>query len=205
MKRGPAILIGGAVLLVAGIAIAAVWGVSFASSFIANNTIVGRTTIEPGHSISAKTDVTQLDKQLALTVGIDRNGQNYPSGAMLNETVTNPNGKILSSNEFANAYLTSIKPDIAGTYTVTITNVGTSPVNVGGTFGYMPMIGSNGKPDINAMMSGQGLGMVIAGGIMAAAGVVTLIVGGIITVVDSRTHRSASSASTEGGITYRKD
>ncbi|SRR5579885_2048430 len=207
MKRGHAILIGGAILLVAGIAVAAVWGISFAGSFLSNNTIVGRTTIYPGQSISAKTDVSQLDKQIALTVGVERVNGQIPINVQLKETITDPNGNIVSSNQFTDSYITSIKPQVTGAYTVTLTNIGSTPVSVGGTFGYFPMIGANGQPDTNAMMmNGQGVGIIITGGLMAFAGVITLIVGGIITVADSRRHSSTeSTSSTQGGITYRKD
>jgi hypothetical protein len=52
---------------------------------------------------------------------------------------------------------------------------------------------------------GWGLGMIIAGGALAGVGVVTLIIGTIITVVDSRRHSSTTTTTTDGGITYRKD
>ena len=200
MKRGHFILIGGAVLLVAGIAIAAVWGVSFAGSFIANNTIVAKTAINSGQSVSAKTGVTQIDRPITLMVGVDRSGggqQLPPSNAKLKETITSPKGEVVSSNEFGDSFVTSIKPQVAGVYTATITNLGANAVTVGGTFGYFPIIGSEGKPDINALMSGgQGLGMIIAGGLMAVAGVVALIVGGIITVADRRRGHGTTTTST---------
>lgn len=218
MKRGYIVLIAGAVLLVAGIAIAAVWGVAFAGSFVQNNTIVAKTTINPGQSVSAKTDVTQLNRPITLTVGIDRSALGQQQSALttanvkLKETITSPNGEVLSSNEFGDSFITSVTPQAAGTYTVTITNLGAQAVPVGGTFGYFPIVGSDGKPDINAIMGGApgqggGLGMIIAGGLIAVVGVVTLIVGGIVTVADSRrkTDTSTNTTTGEGGIRYRKD
>lgn len=219
MKRGHVILITGAVLLVAGITISAVWGMSFASSFFTNNTLVSKTTINAGQSVSAQNQVSQLDRPISLTVGIDRTTATLPSSSTdirLRETITDPNGKVVSSNEFGNGFVTSFKPDVAGVYTVTITNLGSVPVSISGTFGYMPFIGNNGNPvDINTMMGGgaagqQGLGMIITGGAMTAAGIIVLIVGAIVTVADSRAKPSTPSTSTttttsEGGITYRKD
>ncbi len=75
MKRGHIILISGAALLVAGIIVSAVWGISFASLFVRDNTIVARTSIDPGKSIEAKTDVNELDRSISLAIGIDRAGQ----------------------------------------------------------------------------------------------------------------------------------
>ncbi len=208
MKRGHVILIAGAVLLVAGITIGAVWGMSFASSFFTNNTLVAKTTINAGQSVSAQNHVSQLDRPISLAVGIDRTTTTLPSSSdiRLRETVTDPNGKVVSSNEFGNGFVTSFKPDVAGVYTVTITNLGSTPVSMSGTFGYMPFIGNNGNPDINTMMGAGGLGMIITGGVMAAAGIIVLIVGAIITVADAREQRHDTAATTgEGGITYRKD
>ena len=227
MKRGYIILIAGAVLLVAGVAIAAVWGVAFAGSFIQNNTIVAKTTVNPGQSVSAKTDVTQVNRPITLTVGIDRSQQQGQqqqqqsalttnttiTNAKLKETITDPNGQVLSNNEFGDGFVTSVTPHMAGTYTVTITNLGTQAVPIGGTFGYFPIaVGSDGKPDINAIIGGApgqggGLGMIIVGGVMAVVGIITLIVGGIVTVVDSRARQGTTTNTgvSEGGVTYRKD
>jgi hypothetical protein len=214
MKRGYIILISGAILLIAGIVISAIWGASFANSFMTNNTIVAKTIINAGQSVSAKTDVTQLDRPISLAIGIDRTGQQQASSSTLDtrlrEIITDPNGKVVSNNEFGDSFFTSFKPETPGVYTVTVSNLSTTPITIGGTFGHMPFMGTNGKPDINAMMTGGGgLGMIILGGGLAATGVIVLIVGGIITVIDSRSGKSSnttsSSTTSSNGITYRKD
>lgn len=199
-------LISGAVLLAAGIAISASWGVSFAGSFLQENTVVAKTTLDAAKSVDARTDVNQLDKPLTLAIGIDKSGQQQSHSARLKEIVTDPSGKVVSANEFGDSFFTSLNPETTGVYTVTVTNLGTQPVTISGAFGHMPFIGTNGKPDVNVMAGGQGLGMIIVGGGLAAAGVVTLIVGGIITAIDGRT-RGQSTATTTGpdGVTYRKD
>jgi hypothetical protein len=207
LKRGHIILLSGAALLIVGIAISAIWGVSFASTFVRDNTIVAKTTIDAGKSIDAKTNVNQLDKAISLAVGTDKTGgQASTSEVRLKETITDPNGKVVSVNEFGDSFLTSFKPETTGVYTVAVTNLGTKPVTISGTFGVMPFMGAEGKPDIKTMMGGgQGLGMIIAGGGLAAAGVVTLVVGGIITAIDSREKSNTPTKTSEGGITYRKD
>jgi hypothetical protein len=217
VRRGYIILLSGTVLLVAGIAISAVWGVSFAGSFLKENTIVAKTTIGAGKSISATTDVNELGRPISLAVGIDRNGQLSQSPAspspnssdvMLKEIVTGPDGKVVSSNEFAGSFLSSFNPEVTGAYTVTITNMGTKPVTISGTFGHLAFIRADGKPDVNAMVGagGQGFGMIILGGVLAVVGIITLIVGGIVTALDSRAKGRDSATSTgPGGVTYRKD
>ncbi len=219
IKRGHVILIAGAILFIAGIAIAAVWGVSFAGRFLSDNTIVGKTMINPGQSVSSNTEVTQIDRPITLTIGVSRSDgtvqggqqQQSLSSVRLTETITDPNGVVLSRSEFGNSFVTTVRPHTTGLHTVTITNLGTKPVTVGGTFGYFPIISSNGgKPDVNTVVGagGQEFGMIIAGGSMATVGVITLIIGGIVTVVDGNNARRGDTAGTttsEGGITYRKD
>ena len=214
MKRGHILLISGGVLIVAGIIISAVWGVSFAGSFLRENTLVGKTTIDGGKSLDTKTVVNQLDRPVSVAIGVDHSGLQpltLPSDATrLKETVTDPNGKIVSSNEFGESFFTSFTPGVAGIYTVTISNLGTKPVSISGAFGYMPFMGPYGNPNINVMMGGAGgLGMIVVGGGLVAAGVVTLIVGAVIAVVDSRAKSNvappSSTTTSEGGITYRKE
>ena len=215
MKRGYIILISGAVLLVAGIIISAVWAIPFAGSFLRDTTMVAKTSIDPGKSLDTRIEVHQLDRPISLAIGIDRTGEqpqtqvppSPPSSDIrLKEVVTDPNGRVISSNEFGDSFFTSFKPDVAGVYIITVSNLGTKPVSVSGAFGYMSFVGQDGKPDINSMMGAGGLGMIITGGALAAVGVVILIVGAIITIVDNRNRRQSSTTTTsEDGITYRKD
>jgi hypothetical protein len=208
-------LIGGAILLLAGIVIASFWAISFAGSFVTNNTLVGKTMIDGGKAVSIQRHITHLDKPITLTLGIDKTTtvgggqqqQTIPANSRLRETVTDPSGKVVSTNEFSGSFITSFKPDIAGDYTVTIINLGTNPVSASGTFGYLPFVISNNyNPDINMMIGGepgQGLGMIIVGSTMAVGGVVTLIVGGIITVMDTR-YRHDIRTPSKDRVTYRK-
>lgn len=55
-------MIAGAALLVAGIVISTVWGISFASSFMTDNTIVESTSVGPGQSVDATRNVDALDR-----------------------------------------------------------------------------------------------------------------------------------------------
>ena len=203
MKRGHVILIAGAALLVAGIAISIAWGMSLAGMFFADNAIIHSEALAPGQSLQTTRNVESLDRPLWVAVGIDQ--QSQPGGDFsIRQTVTDPNGNVVSRSEFQESFTTTIDPEVTGTYTIEITNLGAEPVAVGGTFGHVPFMGPEGRPDAEAMMSRGGLGMIIAGGGLAAAGVVVLIVGGIITAVDGR-NRQGTTTTSEGGITYRKD
>ena len=217
MKRGLIVLISGAVLLLVGIIISAIWAVQFADSFLRDNTIVAQASIDAGRSVDSRIDVNQLDRPVSLAIGIDRSGQiqqqqqpqipssssSSSSNVRLKEVVTDPNGRVVSSNEFGDSFFTSFKPEVAGTYTVTVTNLGTNPVTVSGAFGYMPFNALGEKPNTDSMLGSGGLGMIIGGGTLTGQGVVTLILGAIITMIDSK--RQSPTTTTEGGISYRKD
>lgn len=214
MKRGHIVLISGAVLLVAGIIISAVWAVQFAGSFMRDNTFVAQTSIGAGESIDTRIDVRQLDRPVSVAIGIDRAGLQQQSSQMptstpdirLKEEVKDPNGRVASSSEFGDSFFTTFKPQVTGVHTVTVSNLGTSPVTVSGAFGYMPFVGSDGNFPGDGIMGGEwGLGMIIAGGALASIGLVTLIVGAIITIADNRRQSPTTTTTTEGGVTYRKE
>ncbi len=202
MKRGHIILISGGTLLIIGITITVAWGVSFATTFMEENTIVAETSIAPGSSVDAQTEADTLDRPLSLAIGLDR--QQSGNDIRLKETVTDPSGKVVSSSEFQDSFFTTIQPGMTGPYTVAISNLGGEPVTISGTFGYMPFVGTNGKANVDVMTGGQGLGMIIAGG-LASAGILVLIIGAIITVVDGRKRQGSTTTMNEGGIKYRRD
>jgi uncharacterized RDD family membrane protein YckC len=98
----------------------------------------------------------------------------------LRETVLNPNGVIMTNNEFTKQFFTTFKPDIAGKYTLTVYNLGNSPVSIGVLVGNLPFISANNQINFNSL---SGL---IAGVILTIAGIIVLIAGIIILVLDRR-------------------
>ena len=63
-------IIGGA-LFIAGIIIAAVWAIPFASTFLQNNTLINQVSIEPGRSVQATTQVTDVSRPIAVAIHIE--------------------------------------------------------------------------------------------------------------------------------------
>jgi hypothetical protein len=112
---------------------------------------------------------------------------------------------MINSNEFEESFSTTITPAFIGTYTVRITNLETDTVTIGSTFGHVPFLGPDGQPNIEEMMSAGGLGMIVAGGGLATAGIIALIVGAIVTILDGRNKKETTTTASEGGMTYRKD
>jgi hypothetical protein len=142
IQRGYIILIIGGVLFVAGIIIAAVWAIPFASTFLQENTLINQVSIEPGNSVEARTQVTDVSRPVTVAIHIER-----PEGVVrLIETVKDPSGTVVSSNEFSVNLFTTFQPQNTGSYILNITNAGARAVIIDATFGYMPFITAPASP-----------------------------------------------------------
>jgi hypothetical protein len=192
VQRGYIILIVGAVLLISGIVISILWAGSFAGIIIRENTILSGVSIRPAGSVNASAQVIDTSRPVSLAI-ISPSSNN-----ILRETVRNPNGVTMTSNEFTKQFFTTFKPDVAGKYTVTIYNLGDSPVSIGVLAGNLPFIGANNKVNFNSLSG------IIAGVILTIAGIIVLIAGVIVLILDRRritpstqtTLPSSSSATT---------
>jgi uncharacterized RDD family membrane protein YckC len=193
LERGYIILIIGAALLISGIIISAVWAGSFAVTFMRENTILSGISIKPAALVNATFQVTDTSRPVSLAIHVERNvnntsgsgegqerqGQQIPNNT-LRETVRNPNGLIITSNGFTKQFFTTFKPDVTGKYTITISNLGNTPVSIGVLIGNLPFVGANNQVNINF------LGEIIAGIFLIIAGIIVLIAGVIILVLDRR-------------------
>src|SRR2546425_3075085 len=183
VQRGYIILIVGAVLLISGIVISILWAVPFAGTIIRENTILSGVSIRPAGSVNASTQVIDTSRPVSLAIHLERNnsttGGQIPNN-ILRETVRNPNGVIMTSNEFTKQFFTTFKPDITGKYTVTIYNLGNSPVSIGVLAGNLPFVGANNQVNFNSLSG------IIAGVILTIAGIIVLIAGVIVLILDSR-------------------
>jgi hypothetical protein len=127
--------------------------------------------------------VIDTSRPVSLAIHLDRNnsttGGQLPNN-VLKETVRNPNGVIMTSNEFTKQIFTTFKPDITGKYIVTIYNSGNSPVSIGVLAGNLPFIGANNKVNFNSLTG------IITGIILTIAGIIVLIAGVIVLILDRR-------------------
>ena len=178
-------------LLISGIVISALWAGSFAGTFIRENTILSGVSIRPAASVNASIQVTDTSRPVSLAIHVERNNGGTASGStsggegqisnnILRETVRNPNGFIMTSNEFTKQFFTTFKPDITGKYTITIYNLGNSPVSIGVLVGNLPFVGANNQVNINSLSG------IIAGVILIIAGIIVLIAGVIVLALDRR-------------------
>ena len=138
-----------------------------------------------------------------MAVHVERNnrttGGEIPN-SILRETVPNPNGVIMTSNEFTKEFFTTFKPDITGKYTITIYNLGNSAVSISVLAGNLPFVGAKNQVNFNSLSG------IIAGVILTIAGIIVLIAGVIVLILDNRRIRpttettlpSSSSATNTG-------
>ena len=182
MQRGYVILIAGAVLLISGIVISAVWAGYFAGTFLHENAILS-VSIKPAGSVNVSTQVIDTSRPITLAINVERNnsttGGQIPIN-ILRETVRNPYGIILTSNEFTKQSFMTFKPAITGRYTVTIYNLGNSNVSIDVLAGNLPFISANNKVNFNS------LGGVIVGITLTIAGIIVLIAGVIVLILDKK-------------------
>jgi hypothetical protein len=185
MQRGYIVLMVGAALLISGIVVSALWAVPFAGKVIRESTILSGASIKSGGLVNATTQVTETLRPVSLAIHVERNNgtaEQIPNNN-LRETVLNPSGIIMTSNEFTGAFFTTFKPDIPGKYTVTIYNLGHTPVSVGVLVGNLPFVGSNNQVNLNSLSG------IIVGVILSITGIIVLIAGIIVLVLDRRRTR----------------
>jgi len=191
-------LIAGAVLLISGIVISALWAVPFAGTIIRENTILSGVSIRPAGSVNASTQVIDTSRPVSLAIHVERNnsstGGEIPN-SILRETVRNPNGVMMTSNEFTKQIFITFKPDITGKYTITIYNLGNSPVSIGVLAGNLPFIGANNKVNFSSLSG------IIVGAILTVAGIIILIAGIIVVILDRRKIKPISQSSSSSSPT----
>jgi len=207
LQRGYIILIIGAVLVVAGIALTVVYGSSLASLVLRESIILSNVPINPSTSENRTLQITNTEHTLAIalhgkTAGSDSTQtpppqqQQASNVSIIREEIRDPSGFVVNKNQFNSRssndnfnnnnsnenedLFTTFKPDVQAQYTLIITNLGPLPVKVGGIFGYIPIIGNDNQLNL------EPLNGIIAGVILFIIGIITLIVGVIIAVLDRR-------------------
>jgi hypothetical protein len=184
MKRSYVILIAGAVIFIAGIAIFQVYTDIYVDPFLSENTIVSNITIQPGESIDIPRETVEAGRNFSLVVS------SAPSDGMLRAEINDPEGIIVTSNNFSERLFTTFKPEINGNYTSKITNLGNKPVNINAVVGQLPIIDENDRAQLDILNG------ILAGMFAIIIGIIVLIAGGIILIKD---RRKSKATRIEGG------
>ena len=198
LQRGYIILIAGAILIIIGITLTAVYGIGLADIVLSENVILSDVYINSSASVNRTLQITNTERPISIALHVEsvkdsaeiQTKQQQASNVTIIGEVRNPGGVIINKNQFNShsddnkneddGLFTTFKPNVQGEYTLTIINLGSSPVKVGGIFGYLPIVGNNNQVNL------QPLSGIIAGVILFIVGIITLIVGAIITILDRR-------------------
>jgi hypothetical protein len=172
LKRGHYVLIGGAAVFIAGIALTVIWALPLAQQLGKDTSITQGTKLSPNESQTMSLDVTDPAKTLSIVI-------NANNEAKLTAVLTDPAGTKYIDTPFVKTVTLSAQPTVTGIYKLEITNIGTEDTEIDAIFGHLPGTG----PDrVNAeMFSG-----VIAGTGIIIAGIIVMIVGVVILVVDRK-------------------
>ena len=186
LKRGYIILIAGGGLVVAGIVISAVWAGSFIGQFMQDNTIIGQAVVEPSETINATLQVNDISRPISTALHFEPVSANVT----LRETVTDPNGRIVSTNEFSKDFFTTFRVSTVGKFILTILNQGSNPVNVDGIFGYIPFVGQDNQITLSPLNG------IITGIALFVIGIIALIVGIVFAIIDRKRENQRQPQST---------
>jgi len=152
------------------------------------NTLLNGVLIRPADLVNTTFQVTDTSRPVSLAIHIESNNNNTSGTGQeqqipnntLRETVRNPNGIVMTSNEFIKQFFTTFKPDMTGKYTITISNLGNTPVSIGALVGNLPFVGANNQVNVNFF------GGIIAGIFLIVAGIIVLIAGVVVLALDRK-------------------
>jgi hypothetical protein len=130
----------------------------------------------PSESINATLQVNDISRPISVALHFDPESANVT----LRETVIDPSGRIVNTNEFLRDFFTTFQVNTAGNFTLMVSNHGSNPINIDGIFGYIPFVGANDQVNLSP------LNAIIIGVILFIIGIITMIVGIVFVIIDKR-------------------
>jgi hypothetical protein len=108
LQRGYIILIAGAVLVVAGIALTAVYGINLASLVLSESIILNDVPINPSTSVNRTLQVTNTESTVAIALHVESEEddstqtqqQQESNISIMREEIRNPSGVVINKNQF---------------------------------------------------------------------------------------------------------
>jgi hypothetical protein len=173
LKRGYYVLIGGAALLVAGVAITIIWALPIAEQFQREATALQGAPLESGQSRNLSLAVTDASKPISIIVN------SRDRGVPLEAILITPDGKTPINSTFTENTVLGANPEVPGTYKLTVSNKGQAPTSIDVIFGRLPGVEQN-KVDFGTF------GGVVAGAGVIIAGIIVMIAGVAIILFDRR-------------------
>jgi hypothetical protein len=188
LKRGYIILIVGGILLVTGLVLSLFTVGSFAGQFMRENVVLSKTIVSPSEPVNVMLQVNDTSRPVSVAL---HSSEIESTNILLRESIQDPSGRIVYTNEFSETFFTTFKPNMTGEYTLLISNLGSNPVNIDGVFGFIPFTGDGG--DEQAILNS--LNSIVTGVILFIIGIIALIVGIIIAIIDRRREKRQPLAS----------
>jgi hypothetical protein len=149
---------------------------SFAGSVYARKHSFSETIVRASESVDATLQVNDITHPVSVILhsGLES------IDVTLRESIRDPNGRIVNTNEFSKDFFTTFKPNMTGEYTLLISNLGPNDVNIDGIFGFIPFVGGDDQVDLSSLNS------IVTGVIVFIIGIIALIAGIIIVILDRR-------------------
>jgi hypothetical protein len=179
LKRGYIILIVGGVLIVTGLVLSIFSVGSFSGQFMRENIVLSKTIVSPSEPVNAVLQVNDTARSVSVAL---HSSKVESANVSLRESIQDPNGRIVNTNEFSETFFTTFKPNMTGAYTLSISNLGSNPVNFDGIFGFIPFTGSGENEQANL----SSLNSIVTGVIIFIIGIIAIIAGIIIAILDRR-------------------
>jgi hypothetical protein len=167
LKRGYIILIAGGVLLVTGFVLSIFSVGSFAGQFMRENIVLSETIVSPSEPVNVILHVNDTTRPVSVALRSEVESANIS----LRESIRDPNGRIVNTNEFSKDFFTTFKPNMTGEYTLLISNLGPNDVNIDRIFGSYHLLEEDHQVNLSP------LNTIITGVILFLIGIIALIAG----------------------------
>ena len=145
--------------------------------------------VDASNSVNHTLDITNTERPVSKALHVE--AINSTDNPVVEQTVVNPNGFIVDKNEFGedgqSDIFTSFRPATDGIYTLSLYNLGTYHVKIGGIFGYLPITENSGETNLSTVTA------LLAGARVFVIGVGTLVGGTLFTVLDRRGDKKRQS------------
>jgi hypothetical protein len=178
VKSSVILLIIGAGLLVAGLAVASVSVFSITKQILEGGALIEAASLEPGLGYSAV--LKELPEGRQLVLSLDGEPDDVPLSAVITEADGDAIGVF---NVTSTPYTTSVVTREPGDHTLELRNVGTQTVVVNGALLNSPITGEGGGVSVEddpglRELATYGVG-ILAGAALIIAGIVLLIIGAV--------------------------
>jgi hypothetical protein len=131
-------------------------------------------TVGPYESVQISGHGTNTQSNFSLIISSE------PSDVILRAQIKDPKDKTISINEFRDQFFDSFKPESAGDYVTIISNKGAKPATVEAMLSQIPVFAENDENQLSLLYG------ILVGMILAIIGILLLVGGGVILIIDKR-------------------